>query len=71
MRNLLINADSRLAELTQKLVAVRARIEQSQEQLDTLIAEHGETVLASITNNITLAHEELDFAEHSSDQGRE
>ncbi|MYR07639.1 TPM domain-containing protein [Gordonia sp. SID5947] len=71
MRNLLINADSRLAELTQKIVAVRARIEQSQNQLDTLIAEHGETVLASITNNITLAHEELDFAEHSADQGRE
>ncbi|MGC4960729.1 TPM domain-containing protein [Gordonia sp. DT218] len=71
MRNLLINADTRLAELTQKLVAVRARIEQSQDQLDTLIAQHGETVLASITNNITLAHEELDFAEHSSDQGRE
>ncbi|AZG46960.1 TPM domain-containing protein [Gordonia insulae] len=71
MRNLLINADSRLAELTQKLVAVRARIEQSQATLDTLITKHGEQVLASINQNVTLAHDELDFAEHSADQGRE
>ncbi|MXP21459.1 TPM domain-containing protein [Gordonia sp. HNM0687] len=71
MRNLLINADSRLAELTQKLVAVRARMEQSQIKLDSLIGRHGETVLVSITDNVDLAREEIEFAEHSADQGRE
>ncbi|MCX2966000.1 TPM domain-containing protein [Gordonia sp. NPDC062954] len=71
MRNLLINADSRLAELTQKLVAVRARMEQSQSKLDALIGRHGETVLVSIADNVDLAREEIEFAEHSADQGRE
>jgi uncharacterized membrane protein YgcG len=71
MRNLLINADSRLSELTQKLVGVRTRLENSQKQLDTLITEHGDEVLTSITNNISLAQEEIEFAERSADQGRE
>ncbi|MFW0783777.1 TPM domain-containing protein [Gordonia sp. CPCC 206044] len=70
MRNLLINADSRLTELTQKLVALRARIESAQGKLDGLVAKHGEATLASIVHNVLLAVEEVDFAERSADQGR-
>ncbi|MEE4025582.1 TPM domain-containing protein [Gordonia sp. PKS22-38] len=71
MRNLLINADTRLDELTRKLVAARARMERSQTKLDTLIGKHGETVLVSIADNVDLARDEIEFAEHSADQGRE
>ncbi|MFW0793092.1 TPM domain-containing protein [Gordonia sp. CPCC 205515] len=71
MRNLLINADSRFAELTQELVALRARLDASQSRLDALVGSHGETVLASIVHNVELAREQVDFAERSADQGRE
>lgn len=71
MRNLLINADSRFTELTQEIVAVRARLDGAQSKLDSLIAEHGETVLSSIIPNVTLARQQVEFAERSADQGRE
>ncbi|MGV9709821.1 TPM domain-containing protein [Gordonia sp. NPDC003424] len=71
MRNLLINADSRFAELTQALVALRARLDGSRARLDALIARHGAGVLASVADNVELAREQIDFAERSADQGRE
>lgn len=71
MRNLLINADRRFAELTQDLVAVRARLEESQTRLTALVDKHGATVLTSIVHNVDLAREQVEFAERSTDQGRE
>ena len=71
MRNLLINADTRLAELTQELVALRTRLPGARSKLDELIGKHGAATLASIADNPDLAEQQITFAESSGDQGRE
>ncbi len=70
MRNLLINAPSRFDSITQQLVALRARLEVSQAKLNELTTTYGATTVASITDNIRLATEQITFAEASTDQGR-
>ncbi|WP_347958079.1 TPM domain-containing protein [Gordonia aichiensis] len=71
LRNLLINAADRLDELTRRVVATSARLPQSEQSLAELTERHGGTVISSITGNITLARQQLQFAEDSIDQGRE
>ncbi|GAA1483075.1 TPM domain-containing protein [Gordonia sinesedis] len=70
MRNLLINADARFADLTQQLVALRSRLEVSRRTLTDLVARHGDRAMASIVQNADLAAEQLTFAEEAADQGR-
>ncbi|NKY94345.1 TPM domain-containing protein [Gordonia sputi] len=70
MRNLLINADSRFAQITQQLVALRARLEGASGQLATLTQKYGAPTLRSIEHNVDLAAQEVGFAESSADQGR-
>ncbi|MGC5246255.1 TPM domain-containing protein [Gordonia sp. DT219] len=71
MRNLLINASARFDEITRRLVDMRTHADAAQQQLDTLVATHGEQTCASILHNVALARQEIDFAERSADQGRE
>ncbi|WP_040509390.1 TPM domain-containing protein [Gordonia soli] len=70
MRNLLINAGARFDELTQQTVALRARLEESEETLTALVAKHGAATLTSIADNVGLAREQIEFAEANTDQGR-
>lgn len=71
MRNLLINADTRLSELTREIVAAQARLATAGPVLTQLIAEHGANALQSIAHNVELAAEQIEFADDSADQGRE
>lgn len=70
MRNLLINATTRFDAITQQLVALRARLDVSQSKLTELTSTYGETTVASITDNVRLAREQVEFADASADQGR-
>ena len=70
MRDLLINADARLDELTRRIVEVTARIPVSEALLAKLTEKHGAAV-ASIAANVDLAREQVQFAEDNTDQGRE
>lgn len=70
MRNLLINADARFAEITRQLVALRARLDTSGQTLAALVDKHGASTVESIARNADLAAEQLTFAEDSADQGR-
>ena len=71
MRNLLINADSRLSELTRELVGLRTRLQSSCTTLENLTGKYGAATLVSITHNPELAEQQISFAESSTDQGRE
>ncbi|MGV9860821.1 TPM domain-containing protein [Gordonia sp. NPDC003425] len=70
MRNLLINADDRFGQITQQLVALRARLAESAGKLTELTGKHGAATVASIAHNVELAEQEVGFAERSADQGR-
>lgn len=70
MRNLLINADSRFEQITQQLVALRARLEGAATRLTSLTQKYGAPTLSSIEHNVDLAAQEIGFAESSADQGR-
>ncbi|EGD54521.1 TPM domain-containing protein [Gordonia neofelifaecis] len=71
MRNLLINAEDRLDELTRRRVEISARVPQTEATLTELTDRHGGAVIASISGNVELARQQLQFAEDSTDQGRE
>ncbi|MGB3604670.1 MAG: TPM domain-containing protein [Gordonia sp. (in: high G+C Gram-positive bacteria)] len=71
LRDLLINADGRLSELTRRVVEITSRLPQSEAQLSALTDKHGGAVIASISGNLELAREQIHFAEASIDQGRE
>ena len=55
MRNLLINAESKLDELTQKTVDLRARLPHAQETLQALHSEYSAETLESV-NDLSLIH---------------
>lgn len=71
MRNLLVNADSKLDELTQRTVDVRARLPHAEETLRELQAEFSEEMLQSIEDNAELASASLDEAEKDLSAARE
>ncbi|WP_240918793.1 TPM domain-containing protein, partial [Rhodococcus sp. 14C212] len=70
MRDLLLDAPARLDALTQRAIALRARLPQTEATLNELRTEFPAGALAPITNNVTLAQDEIEFAEKSVDQGR-
>ena len=70
MRDLLFDADSRLQELTQKTVAIRAEVPQAKSALDSLRDRYPQTSLQSIDDNVDMALEHLSHAEEAIERGR-
>ena len=71
MRNLLINASSKLDDLTQRTIDVRARLPKAEETLAALQAEFNEEMLQSVDDNVQIASASLDEAEKSLSAARE
>ncbi|OZC56741.1 hypothetical protein CH267_10065 [Rhodococcus sp. 06-621-2] len=71
MRDLLINADSKLDSLTQAVVELTVRVPESDAVLKALHTEFAEPALASISSNITMAQEDIELAERNIEVGRE
>lgn len=65
MRDLVINAPSRLDALTQQMIALTARIDPSQQTLTGLHGQFAESALASVAGNVDTAKERLGFAEQN------
>jgi chromosome segregation ATPase len=65
MRDLVINAPSRLDALTQQMIALTARVEPSQQTLAGLHGQFAEPALASVAGNVDTAKERLGFAEQN------
>lgn len=71
MRDLLINASSKLDELTQRTVDLRGRLPQARATLSTLSGSYSEEVLSSIADNPEMAEVSLNEAEKLLSRGRE
>ncbi|KUI30381.1 hypothetical protein AU196_24685 [Mycobacterium sp. IS-1742] len=71
LRELVINAPSRLDGLTQLVVDVTARIEPSRQKLTALHTEFDAAALASVAGNVDAATELLTFADQNITRGRE
>lgn len=70
MRNLLINAEDRLAGLTRDLVELKSRVPAAAAELARLTTAHPASVLAPISDNVTMATQRITFAEQNIDTGR-
>jgi predicted nucleic acid-binding Zn-ribbon protein len=71
MRDLVVNAPSRLDALTQQVVDLTARIEPAEQRMAELHQEFDSAALASVTTNITTAKDRLAFAEQNLSQARQ
>jgi hypothetical protein len=71
LRDLLINAPTRLDALTQQMVALSARITPTQETLAGLHKQFSDVALASIAGNMDEARGRLAFADQSITTGRD
>ncbi|RAV12729.1 TPM domain-containing protein [Mycolicibacterium sp. GF69] len=71
LRNLVINAPTRLDALTQQVVDITARLDPSRQKLAQLHSEFDETALHSVTGNVDAATELLTFADESITRGRD
>ncbi len=71
MRDLLINAGSKLDELTQRTVDLRGRLPQARTTLSTLSGSYSEEVLSSIADNPEMAEVSLTEAEKLLSRGRD
>lgn len=65
LRDLVINAPTRLEALTQQMVALTARIEPAQQTLNGLHGQFTESALASVAGNVDGARERLTFADQN------
>jgi TPM domain len=65
MRDLVINAPSRLDALTQQMVDVTARVEPSGQTLVALHKQYSDTALASVAGNVETAKQRLTFADQN------
>ena len=70
MRNLLLDAPARLDGLTQRAIALQARIPEAERILGQLHSEFPAGALTPVVDNVSLAREEIAFAENAIDQGR-
>ncbi|WP_111511854.1 TPM domain-containing protein, partial [Mycobacterium kyogaense] len=70
LRDLVINAPSRLDTLTQQVVDLTARIEPANQTLTRLKTQFAESALVSVADNIDEARQRLTFAEQNIDSGR-
>lgn len=71
LRNLVINAPTKLDALTQQVVAVTARVPESERILAQLHTEFDAAALASLGDNIKEATERVSFADTRITHGRE
>jgi uncharacterized membrane protein YgcG/predicted nucleic acid-binding Zn-ribbon protein len=71
LRDLVVNAPSRLDSLTRQLVDVTARVAPSQQKLAELHNEFDDGALTSVTGNVTAAQERLSFADQNITRARE
>jgi uncharacterized membrane protein YgcG/predicted nucleic acid-binding Zn-ribbon protein len=65
LRDLVINAPSRLDALTQQMVDVTARIASSEQALAALHKQYSDTALASVAGNVETAKQRLAFADQN------
>lgn len=65
LRDLVVNAETRLDALTQQLVELTARIGPAEQRLTQLDTEFGSAALTSVSNNINTAKERLAFADRT------
>lgn len=70
LRDLVINAPTRLDSLTQQMVDLTARLEPSQQALTALHNQFSETALASVAGNVETAKQRLSFADQSITEAR-
>ncbi len=70
LRDLVINAPSRLDTLTQQMVDLTARIGPSEQTLNGLRAQFSETALSSVADNVEVAKQRLTFADQNITNGR-
>lgn len=70
LRDLVINAPTRLDSLTQQMVDLTARLEPSQQALTALHNQFSESALASVAGNVETARQRLSFADQSITQAR-
>lgn len=71
LRELVIDAPSRLDSLTQRVVDITARIEPSRQKLAALHTEFDAAALTSVAGNVDAARELLTFADQNITRGRE
>jgi uncharacterized membrane protein YgcG len=71
MRNLVIDAPSRLDTMTQQVVDITARLTPAQQKLAQLHSEFDDAALASVAGNVDAANELLTFADRNITSGRE
>ncbi|BBY15242.1 TPM domain-containing protein [Mycolicibacterium litorale] len=71
LRELVINAPSRLDGLTQRVVDITARIEPARQKLAALHTEFDAAALTSVAGNVDAAGELLTFADQNITRGRE
>jgi uncharacterized membrane protein YgcG len=71
LRDLVVNAPSRLDSLTQQLVEVSARVTPSQQKLTELHNEFDDAALASVAHNVAAAQERITFADQNITRARE
>jgi chromosome segregation ATPase len=70
LRDLVINAPSRLDTLTQQMVDLTARIEPAQQTLTSLHSQYADSALASVAGNVDTAKQRLAFADQNITTGR-
>ena len=70
LRDLVINAPTRLDALTQQMVALTARIEPARQTLASLRQQYAETALSSVAGNVDQASDRLSFADKNISTGR-
>ncbi|MGE2733240.1 TPM domain-containing protein [Mycolicibacterium vaccae] len=70
LRDLVINAPTRLDNLTQQMVDLSARLTPAEQTLAALRSEFAASALASVSDNVEEARERLAFAERNIDTGR-
>ncbi|KUH80498.1 MULTISPECIES: TPM domain-containing protein [unclassified Mycobacterium] len=71
LRNLVINAPSRLGALTQQVVGITAQLGPSQQKLEQLHGEFEATALSSVAGNVDAAKELLTFADQNIARARD
>lgn len=71
MRDLVVNAPTRLDTLTQQLVDLTARIQPAEQRMTALHNEFDSSALASVATNVATAKDRLAFAEQNLTQARE
>ena len=71
LRDLVINAPTRLDGLTQQMVDLTARVGPSEQALAAMHNQFATTALASVTDNVGVAKQRLGFADQNITNGRQ